>query len=357
LRRFSQSKTIFLSGLLLILSLCATGAPSTSIANERPDSLGPNIITMFNKVNIFFYLGSKSAPFSINDSLGNRFRFRPTPQARTGVGIVTKWFGIRLGFVLPTINQYEKKYGKTTSLDFQTNIFAKKFGLDLYFLNYKGFYLENPKAYIPTWKSSDPYPQTRGVTRSTYGANFFYIVNNTNFSQRAAFQLIEWQEANAGTLLLGSYFNATEIKSENSFLDFSTYAVDKTIDLKGIYAYTGGVSVGYSYNFMIYRKFLLNLTAMLGAGYLNVEYSYVSNSRPNEKKSGLGGKFSSRVALGYSRELNYFGIFFISDTYDTNLSKSENVQFLVTNIYMFYGHRFDLDRIFSKKKPEANVPF
>jgi len=323
---------------------------SVDLSVERKDSLVPNIITMLNTVNIFVYLGSKSAPFSIKDSLGNKYRFRPTSQTRTGIGIVTKWFGIRLGFVLPTTNANETKYGKTTSLDFQTNIFAKKFGLDLYFLNYKGFYLENPKSFIPTWKNSNPYPSNRNLTRSTYGANFFYIFNNDSYSQKAAFQQIEWQQYSSGSFILGAYFNATEIAAEKTFIDLSSYGLDKTLDMKGVYAYTGGVSIGYSHNFIIYKNFLLNLSAMVGAGYLNTHYSYMPNTRPNENLTGIGSKFSSRIALGYSREKNYFGVYFISDTYEMNLSKSENIQFLVTNYYMFYGRRFDLNKIFSKTK-------
>ena len=346
--------TIIVSLGLFFLCLHGTAAiPNPFPPKERPDSLD-NIITMFNKVNIFLYLGSKSAPFTIKDSLGNNFKFRPTPQTRTGVGIVTKWFGVRLGFVLPTSNENEKKYGKTTSLDFQTNIFAKKFGLDIYFLRYRGFYLENSNSYIPSWQKSDPFPRTRGLTRSTYGANFFYIFNNNDFSQKAAFQQIEWQETSAGSFLLGAYFNATRIAAEELFIDLSSYGVSTSLDLKSMYSYTGGVSLGYSHNFIIYKKLLLNLSAMVGAGYINTGSAFLSNSRPNEDRAGFGGKFSSRIALGYSRELNYFGLFFISDTYEVNLSKSENVKFIINNFYAYYGRRFDLDRIFSKPKKSIN---
>lgn len=347
-------KPLALLSIALLFSISSQANTEASIAPATPDSLKSNIITMFNKVNIFFYLGSKSAPFSITDSLGNRYRFRPTPQTRTGIGIVTKWFGIRLGFVLPTSSQNEQKYGKTSSLDFQTNIFAKSFGLDLYFLNYRGFYLENPKLFIPDWKNNQPLPHNRDLTRSTYGANFFYIFNHNSFSQKAAFQQIEWQENSSGSFILGAYFNATEIAAKETFINLSTYGINKTLELKGFYAYTGGLSLGYSHNFIIYKKLILNLSAMAGAGYLNTYYNYVPFSRPNENKIGLGGKFSSRIALGYSREKNYFGAYFISDTYDTNLSKSEDIQFLVTNVYVFYGRRFDLDKIFTKSKKQVN---
>lgn len=323
-------------------------------AIQRSDSAITNIITMFDKVNVFFYLGSKSAPFSVKDSLGSKYRFRPTSQTRTGIGIVTKWFGVRLGFVLPTTTANEKKFGRTTSLDFQSNIFAKKFGLDVYFLSYKGFYLENPKRFIPTWKSSDPYPQNRNLERSTYGANFFYIFNNGSYSQKAAFQQIEWQQYSSGSFMLGAYFNATEITGDNSLIDLSSYGVNKAPELSGIYAYTGGGSLGYSHNFIIHKQFLISISAMVGAGYLNTHYNYSSNTRPNESLAGLGGKFSSRIALAYSREQNYFGLYFISDSYEVNLSKSEDIQFLVTNVYMFYGRRFDLYKVFPKRKRLEN---
>ena len=176
------------------------------------------------------------------------------------------------------------------------------------------------------------------------------IFNNGSYSQKAAFQQIEWQQYSSGSFILGAYFNATEIEAEKTFIDLSNYGIDKTLDMKGVYAYTGGLSLGYSHNFIIYKNFLLNLSAMVGAGYLNTHYSYMPNTRPNENLTGIGSKFSSRIALGYSREKNYFGVYFISDTYEMNLSKSENIQFLVTNYYMFYGRRFDLNKIFSKTK-------
>ncbi len=316
----------------------------------KRDSLHSNIITMFDKVNIFFYLGTKSAPFTIKDSSGNKFQFRPTPQTRMGIGIATKSFGIRLGFVLPTNTENERKYGKTNSLDFQTNIFAKKFGIDVYFLSYRGFYLDNPRSLIPNWRNTSPFPQTRGLTRSTYGGNFFYIFNNNDYSQKAAFQQIEWQKISAGSFLLGAYFNATKIAAEESFINLTDYGVNTSLSLESVYSYTGGVSIGYSHNFIIYKRFILSLTAMIGGGYLNTDYKYLPNTKPNETINGLGGKFSSRMALGYSRELNYFGLFYITDTYEINLSKSENVKFLITNFYVYYGRRFDLNRIMSRPR-------
>ena len=83
-----------------------------------------------------------------------------------------------------------------------------------------------------------------------------------------------------------------------------------------------------------------------------------ANTRPNENLTGIGSKFSSRIALGYSREKNYFGVYFISDTYEMNLSKSENIQFLITNYYMFYSaFRFKQNFLEDKREPEHTIAY
>lgn len=304
-------------------------------------------------MNVFFYLGSKSAPFSLKDSSKNNFKFKPTPQTRMGVGFVNKWFAIRLGFVLPTSEENEKRYGKTTSLDFQTNIFAKTFGLDLYFLNYRGFYLENPQNFIPGWNSSKPYPNNRNAYRSTYGANFFYIFNHRNFSQKAAFQQIEWQKKSSGTFMMGAYFNVTNVYADSAFIDLQHYNVPDKLDLNGVSAITGGISAGYSHNFIMWKRLLLNLTGMVGMGYLKTSFSYNVPGKDSGERSGLGAKISTRIALGYSREKNYFGIYYITDSYEINLSEKENFLFRVNNVYLFYGRRIEWDKIFSKPKSPA----
>jgi len=271
-----------------------------------------------------------------------------------GVGFVNKWFGIRLGFVLPTSTENERVYGKTTSLDLQTNIFAKTFGLDLYFLNYRGFYLENPHNFIPGWNTTKPYPNNRNSYRSTYGANFFYIFNSRNFSQKAAFQQIEWQKKSSGTFMMGAYFNVTNVYADSAFIDLRQYNVSDKLNLNEVSAITGGISVGYSHNFIMWKRLLLNLTGMVGMGYLKTSFSYNDQGKYSGERSGLGAKVSTRIALGYSREKNYFGIYYITDSYEISLSGKENFQFKVNNVYLFYGRRIEWDKLFSR--PPAPTP-
>jgi len=348
-----KSRNILVASSLLLFSSLSFGAtPKNSVDVTNSDST--NIISLFKKMNVFFYLGSKSAPFSLRDSSKHNFKFAPTPQTRMGIGFVNKWFGIRLGFVLPTSSENEKLYGKTTSLDFQTNVFAKTFGLDLYFLNYKGFYLENPKDFVPSWNSSSSYPNTRNARRSTYGANFFYIFNHKDFSQKAAFQQIEWQKKSSGSFMIGTYFNVTKVDADSALIDLRAYNVVDNLDLKRIRVTTGGVSIGYSHNFIIWKKLLLNLTGMVGLGYLNTSYTYSTPDKDSGGRNGLGAKVSTRIALGYSREKNYFGIYYITDSYEINLSKKENFQFKVNNIYLFYGRRIDWEKLFAHSTSQAH---
>ncbi len=153
--------------------------------------------------------------------------------------------------------------------------------------------------------------------------------------------------------MMGAYFNVTNVYADSAFIDLQHYNVPDKLDLNGVSAITGGISAGYSHNFIMWKRLLLNLTGMVGMGYLKTSFSYNVPGKDSGERSGLGAKISTRIALGYSREKNYFGIYYITDSYEINLSEKENFLFRVNNVYLFYGRRIEWDKIFSKPKSPA----
>jgi hypothetical protein len=87
----------------------------------------------------------------LNTNTDQNSKFAPAAITSLGGGVNYKWFGLALAYGLPSTTENNIKYGKTRRFDAQFNIYTKRFGVDVIFQNYQGFYLENPSVFT-TWE-------------------------------------------------------------------------------------------------------------------------------------------------------------------------------------------------------------
>ncbi|MGB0403769.1 MAG: DUF4421 family protein, partial [Salibacteraceae bacterium] len=150
------------------------------------------------------YIVNKSNDFSISNTANEiTTEFQPNDGANLGFGVNYKSFGVSLAFI-PLGKKNNSKYGKTSKIDFQANMYTRKFGFDFRAQSYKGFYISNASSINPSIGNDSIYPQRADISTLSLGGNVFYVFNSNQYSFKNTFTNNEWQKKSAGSFFAGN---------------------------------------------------------------------------------------------------------------------------------------------------------
>jgi hypothetical protein len=278
-----------------------------------------------------------------NTDIDQSLRLRPHGKTSLGFGFNYKWLGLSFTKGIPMPKSEEKIYGKTTQLDFQLNVYSKKIVVDAFVQHYKGLYVENP-AELTTWNKIE-YPQNDSMQTVSVGIAGFYVYNNKKLSYKASYIRNAAQKKSAGSFLLGGYANhdyagvSSRLTSLLSPKDFSQEQQDKfAISLYEDLNY--GISFGYTYTLVVWKKWFVNLTLLPGIGQ---EHLIVLSNGIKETKKGVASRFSGRLAMGF--EGKHFSIGFTSIGTTGNLEFNQyEIKPSTENARFFFAKRFNVKK-------------
>jgi hypothetical protein len=171
-----------LIGLIILFSASYIRAQKTDTLYIRPYP---------QKYRISGYISTSSLEVDDTDR-----HYTPNYPLNTGVGFAIKntIIGVQLGYGFIPLTD-KKKYGKTKTRDFQIHHYGRKMIFDLFFQDYRGFYVE---------KDKDQNPEIfRNMSVKQIGMEATYLFNGKRFSSKAAFDLDEIQLHSAGSWLVG----------------------------------------------------------------------------------------------------------------------------------------------------------
>jgi len=338
--------------LLLLVSTLGFSQPDVQITPINNDVKydTTRILDLSNQLSVWGYSIKKLYNLNIKNKVtGKTLMIAPNDQTNIGLGFNYKWMGLGIAFRAPWAKNDDDIYGKTKRIDFQLNIFSRSFGVDFSAQYYKGYYVANPTNFIPSWTNNSPYPQLNDLETASTELSAYYFFNHKKFSYRAAFVRNEIQKKGAGSLILGTYIRFDLASAPHSFIPEEIpieYRDTFTVNayLSGNY----GLSFGYTYTFVIWKKFFLNLSLVPGFG-LKTMVAYTNLGKFNPKL-GLSGRAIFRTAIGYEHKYFYLGITSISIT---NTFNYNDIEFAAntTKFRFFVGKRFDV----SKKKDKALI--
>lgn len=253
-------KLHFLIGLTLILFFPLNFFSQSNIYYKAiEEDLMVRAIIYHNIINLNVKeLDKKNVNYSSNNSMN------------VGLGITHSKipFDISIGHSIG--NKLGRDYLKTKSTDFQLHWYKQKYVIDVFYQNYKGFYIEDSEldfdqANIPN------------LSVSTTGIVGQYIFNANKFSYKAAFNQKEKQIKSAGSFLLGGGIYFFHLKSTDLLV---------LKNKKSLKSFQMGINAGYSYNWVINSKWLINSSLTLGA---NIE-------RENTNAGNIYDKLSVKPA-------------------------------------------------------------
>ncbi len=289
-------RTVAFGILLVLLSLRAATAQ--------------NIDTTFIKSykdKFFLWPVTKQRQLSFrmqDPSGGKSAEFKPNNSASLGLGVYLFDLGVEIVFPLPLQQEREDTYGKTRATDLQLNIISRRWGADVVYQRYKGFYLSNPNTAIP---AGDPYPQRPDIVTENLGINGFYAFNPRRFSLRSAFTFADRQLKSSGGFLVAGSFNLFEIDGDSAILNPTyTALLGQTTQFTSLDLRTYSFAPGYAHNFIMKKNFFVSLFLALGPALQDFRYTDVSGVQHTNTR--VNSFVDARIALGYSNDRFFTGI-------------------------------------------------
>lgn len=266
----------------------------------------------------------------------DRLELNPNSPLGLGFSVNYKALGISLGIGLPQTQTNLSKYGKTSRVDFQVSFYLKNFGLDSYFQLYKGYYNSNPDDFIEWSKTAYPLlPEMRTIS---IGLSGYYVFNNEKYSNKAIISRTQVQHKSAGSLLLGVFLNYDEASSPDGFFPNELPdSIGSDFDLKGFMYFATGLTIGYTYTWVISKSFYLNGNIVPGVGYKDIRL--VNNAGITEVERQAHAQLHLRAVLGYEHAFFYMGL--TASTIIRNIEYNNyQLDIATEQIRLYIGKRF-----------------
>lgn len=235
------------------------------------------------------------------------------------------------------LNTEEVEKGTTGGFNFGFSVIRKNWFNQFNFRYINGFYLENTKDYIPTWKTGDVYIQKPklgyAALEGTTGYKF-----NSKYSLRSVNSQTERQLKSTGSLILSANYRFYQLKDESSPLFDSILRSDN---------YELGFNLGYFYNIVVKKNLYISLGASPGLGIIYSKVDQKNSSTLIQQSNHNSGVFrlSGHVGIGYNGERFYTGLY---ADFSAGGFLKENIPVVNTdfrNLYQaFVGYRFEVSK-------------
>jgi hypothetical protein len=316
------------------------------------------ITTYPDDITIRLLSSSKDNTLNVFDAeLQEGLLYKPNNRAITAVGAHYGLLGFNVGWAVPWsyANKDDHIYGKTDYLDLQFHFFFRSFVIDIYYLRYNGFYLENSYEMLNGWENPETYRIRPDIGVKSYGGSFHYFFNKKKFSYKAVFTQNEWQRKSAGSLILGGGIFFIPVSADSSFIpnDIKYDDFFRGFHFKAADMFSFGPTVGYTHTFVMWKKLFLNLTLVGGltAGYTDL----VTNSNDQEERTGFTWHFQSvfRTGFGYNSDRWYVGLNYMNAAIRNQTSVDQGWLQWGAGVFQFtVARRIHIKRVFKPLRPE-----
>lgn len=288
----------------------------------QTDSLSNAYIEKFpDKISTQLFVLNTSNDFTL-DYKNEGLTVDVVPNRKTTMGIAVQYdiISFSLGFAPKFFaDNKDNQDSKMTSFGF--SLFPKQWLIHLDYIYQKGMSLETAGAniYLPS------------LSTKKLGGSTSYVFNK-NFSVNALAFQSERQLKSAGTFIpaLSCYY--TELKGDASDnIEGKTYFIDVAI------------APGYSYNWVIAKKFLV-------AGGLSIGAGFTKAVDEDTDSTTVLTQASLSLSLGYNSDTFYGGVLSkgIASTHNTNnnVTMGDNISYVTA----FFGYRFDAPGFVTKER-------
>jgi len=338
---FNKKIFLFFLGLFCI---CFKLHPQ-SLDSTKKQSYDTTYIKTYNKsLTIAIPITTPFLKFILQDAKsGQSLNFAPNRQYDLGLGINYKWFNIVLATGVALQNNDNNTKGKTKYTDAQVHFNFRRFANDVYYQDYKGFYVKNSKNYSG-YVSNNPYEIRPDVKATLMALNTNYIFNYKKFSYRNSFGFVETQLKSAGSILAGVYYSYYAVNGDSGLISQSFKpSFNSASFIKNGATHTFGINVGYVYTLVITKGLYATASFVQGFG-LN-KTNYIRENETHYSGSINGAlKTNVRLAFGYDSGKFFMGGMAIYDFYYFESKSNSTFNFSNGKVQLFVGYRFNLKK-------------
>lgn len=280
---------------------------------------------------------TRELSFRLEDPLnpGAKAEFKPNSSTGLGLGVYLFDLGLEFVFPMPQPEDRVNQFGTTRATDLQLNILSRRWGGDVVYQRYKGYYLSNP---VPPVQPGEPYPQRPDIVTENLGVNGIYAFNSHRFSLRSSFTFADRQLKSAGGFLLAGSFNLYEIDGDSAILNpFYQGLPGQTQGFTSLDFRTYAVAPGYAHNFIIRKNFFISLLLALGPAVQDFRFRDTGGTLHADTR--INSYLDFRAAIGYSTDKFFTGITLSSQTRNVIF---EDIRFssVTTTGRILFGWRF-----------------
>lgn len=243
--------------------------------------------------------------------------YRPNNPFGIGIGLTWKNISLSGGYGFDFMRN--KKKGKTRSLDFQYHYYGRKFVMDFFFSNYKGFFTEDGKK-------EGVYELYPNLKLRQYGMFGQYIFNGRKFSYKAAYSQNEKQLKSVGSFLLGggiyyNYFSSDSILAEGIPNYLNNYQI--------------GVSAGYAYTWVIKKRYYLS-------GSMSVGVNFGTESLSKIHKVEIYPSLFPRFSAGYNADTWSIALSGVNNRIYVHFKDQSKLSFDTGSLQISFVKRFSI---------------
>jgi hypothetical protein len=308
----------------------------SGFSQSHPDSLNNNEYIQRYPHHFFLWpvLKQRALRFDVkNTNTKDEIQFEPNNSYSLGFGAYIFDLSFEVTFAIPINEKSKKIYGESKARDLQINTLSRKWGADLYWQKYQGFYYDDGE-----FRPDDvPYPQRSDITTRNFGFTGLYVFNDTKYSLRSAFNFSERQVKSGGSWLVSGTVNSFKLSADSAVIgpshrdDFGPGSAFEELRYT-----TLSIAPGYAYNF-IYRNFFASSALMLGPAHNWTYYKEEDKEERNDIRFNLYAGL--RLGIGYSTDRFFAGVNFVTQTRAVRFEELQ-VRSSTSTFRMLIGYRF-----------------
>ena len=248
----------------------------------------------------------------------------------SNVGVQLSFMAVSIGF---TVGLSDLIHGGTKSQKVDFSFTCARFSADAY-------YMENSRPATVWFKDKVSgekltFRDFGGFKRKSYGMSAYYIFNNRHYAQAAAYCFSKYQRRSAGSLIAGVRLLHRDMSIDVQELpDFARESLNTDAELPRFLYNDYCVMVGYGYNWVMGKKWLLNLTLAPYTGYRKM-----IATQHEDRASDWSINLKARMGLVYNHKQFFMGM---QSYADIHRYKSEQHNFLgsIIDCTIMAGIRF-----------------